>query len=87
MSPISAFPTFLIDGFLYPGNSGGPVFLADGGEGHPLVLGVVTQQVDQGEEPLGLGVVVHASYVRETLAILDERAAEDARPRRRGRRN
>ncbi len=85
LSPIRAFPTFLIDGFLYPGNSGGPVFLAHGADGHPLVLGVVTQQVDQGEEPLGLGVVVHATYVREALAALDERAVEDTRPRRRRR--
>ena len=74
LSQIPAFPTFLIDGFLYPGNSGGPVFVSPGAGGHPLVLGIVTQQVDQGEEPLGLGVVVHAQYIRETLAVLDEQA-------------
>lgn len=81
LSPIRAFPTFLIDGFLYPGNSGGPVFLEHGAEGHPLVLGLVTQQVDQGEEPLGLGVVVHAAYIRETLAVLDEQAGGGRRRR------
>lgn len=84
LSPIQAFPTFLIDGFLYPGNSGGPVFLEQGPDGHPLILGVVTQQVDQGEEPLGLGVVVHAAYVRETLALLDQRAQPEPPRRRRG---
>ena len=49
-------------------------FLERGLEGHPLVLGIVTQQVDQGAEPIGLGVVVHAAYVRETLAVLDQQA-------------
>jgi hypothetical protein len=74
LSPIRAFPTFLVDGFLYPGNSGGPVFLENGPGGYPLVLGIVTQQVDQGAEPIGLGVVVHAAYIRETLAVLDQQA-------------
>lgn len=74
LSPIAAFPTFLIDGFLYPGNSGGPVFLERGPAGTPLVLGLVTQQVDPDEQPIGLGVVVHAAYVRETLALLDAQA-------------
>lgn len=74
LSPIRAFPTFLVDGFLYPGNSGGPVFLENGPGGYPLVLGIVTQQVDQGAEPIGLGVVVHAAYVRETLAVMDQQA-------------
>jgi len=81
LSPIAAFPTFLIDGFLYPGNSGGPVFLERGTDGHPLILGLVTQQVDQGEEPLGLGVVVHATFVRETLALLDAQASDTRRRR------
>ena len=81
LSPIRAFPTFLIDGFLYPGNSGGPVFLQRGLDGHPLILGLVTQQVDQGEEPLGLGVVVHAVYVREALAVLDQQSGGGRRRR------
>ena len=81
LSPIRAFPTFLIDGFLYPGNSGGPVFLQRGLDGHPLILGLVTQQVDQGEEPLGLGVVVHAVYIREAFAVLDQQSGAGRRRR------
>lgn len=81
LSPIRAFPTFLIDGFLYPGNSGGPVFLERGPDGRPVVLGLVSQQVDQGEEPLGLGVVIHAAYIRETLALLDAQAMQPERRR------
>lgn len=71
--PVSAFPTFLIDVAMFPGNSGGPVFTLGETRGwtHPVILGVVTQQVELNSERLGIGVVTHAVYVRETIAMLD----------------
>ena len=73
LSPVSAFPTFLIDVAMFPGNSGGPVFTLGGSRGwpHPIVLGVVTQQVELNSERLAIGVVTHAVYVRQTITMMD----------------
>ncbi len=71
LTPAAAFPTFLIDGFMFPGNSGGPVYVERGPLGHPLIVGVVTQQVDQEGQAMGVGVVTQAIFVRETIALLD----------------
>lgn len=79
LTPIAAFPTFLLDFKVFPGNSGGPVFWtaqarrrpdAPAPE-HPFIAGVLTQEVMVGEERLDLGVVAHAIYVREAVALLD----------------
>jgi S1-C subfamily serine protease len=75
LSPVSAFPTFLIDLTVLPGNSGGPVFMTEyavrrPGTEHPsvpVISGVLTKQVE-----LEIGVVTHAVYVRETLELLDK---------------
>lgn len=83
LTPISAFPTFLLDFAVFPGNSGGPVFWtptvhrqADTASPvHPYVAGVLTQEVIVQEERLGIGVVVHADYIREAVALLDQKAA------------
>lgn len=72
LAPVSAFPTFLIDVAMFPGNSGGPVFTER--DGRPIILGVVTQQVELNSERLGIGVVTQAVYVRETIALLDRAA-------------
>ncbi|WP_296814935.1 serine protease [Brevundimonas sp.] len=74
--PVSAFPTFLIDVAMYPGNSGGPVFTLGGARGwtHPVILGLVTQQVELNSERLGIGVVTHAVFVRQTIALMDQGA-------------
>ncbi len=80
LAPISAFPTFLLDFPVYPGNSGGPVFWTatarkrpDTAEpDHPFIAGVLTQEVVVGEERLGIGVVAHAVFIREAIALLDE---------------
>ncbi len=70
--PAQAFPTFLIDAAMFPGNSGGPVFtFGRAGATYPTILGVVTQQVEQNSERLALGVVTHAAYVIETIALRD----------------
>lgn len=75
--PVQAFPTFLIDFVVFPGNSGGPVFMpADPVQpDRPFVAGVITQQVELNSERLGIGVVTHALHVRETIALMDQAPA------------
>jgi hypothetical protein len=73
--PVSpkAAPTFLLDFSVFPGNSGGPVFITPALERastktrHPLIAGVLTQQVQMGDHPLQIGIVTHARYVAETI--------------------
>ena len=74
--PVDAFPTFLIDFVVFPGNSGGPVFMPQDPSqpDRPFVAGVITQQVELNSERLGIGVVTHAVYVRETIALMDQAA-------------
>jgi hypothetical protein len=79
LSPITAFPTFLLDFLVFPGNSGGPVFWTpvarhradEEATHHPYVAGVLTQEVIVKDERLGIGVVAHAAYIREAIALLD----------------
>jgi hypothetical protein len=80
LGPSSAFPTFLLDFRVFPGNSGGPVYLDDGlhrregaadaPEAH-FVAGMLTQQVELGSENLEIGIVTQAKFIRETVAELD----------------
>jgi len=86
--PVPTHPTFLADFTTFAGDSGGPVFIA-GTDGHALVVGIVLAQnhhedhlKSEYEErtiryPLGLGTVLHAQYVRETL---DSAAAPPKEP-------
>jgi len=67
--PVAEFPTFLLDFTVFPGNSGGPV-IVDRREG-PYVAGVLTQEVELNKERLEIGIVTHASFVREALALMD----------------
>lgn len=68
-------PTFLVDFSVYPGNSGSPVFTRPASPGSAgLIAGVLTQQVEVDQQALGIGVVVHARFVRETLGMLDGQA-------------
>lgn len=79
LTPIADFPTFLLDFQVFPGNSGGPVFWTPSARGlpggaepdHPFIAGVLTQEVIVRDERLGIGVVAHAAYVREAIAMLD----------------
>ena len=78
--PVKKYPTFMADFTTFAGDSGGPVFMADA-DGHPLVVGIVLAQNHHDEKvkseyetltirhPLGLGTVLHAQYVRETLEM------------------
>jgi hypothetical protein len=76
--PLRTHPTFLADFNTFPGDSGGPVFFA-GADGRPLVVGIVLAQFNHEDRmkseyedrvvrhPLGLGTILHAQYVRDTL--------------------
>ncbi|HZL00324.1 MAG TPA: serine protease [Caulobacteraceae bacterium] len=80
LGPSSEFPTFLLDFRVFPGNSGGPVYLDDGlqrregaadtPEAH-FIAGMLTQQVELGGESLEIGIVTEARFIRETVAELD----------------
>lgn len=89
VAPAKIFPTFLLDFSVFPGNSGGPVFMmdqprrydgaaakADGkdvakdGDGR-FIAGLLTQQVELNSERLEIGIVTHAKYIHETLALLN----------------
>jgi hypothetical protein len=81
LAPATAFPTFLMDFSVFPGNSGGPVFMAQGARRRPgaaeaqevqFVAGILTQQVELSGERLEIGIVTHAKYIRETIALLDK---------------
>ncbi|HEX4179481.1 MAG TPA: serine protease [Caulobacteraceae bacterium] len=83
-SPIEAAnanPNFLLDFRVFPGNSGGPVFLADAafhapGEPGPgpahVVAGMLTEQVEQDNQRLEIGVVTNAQFIRDAIALLDK---------------
>jgi hypothetical protein len=78
--PRQSHPTFLADFTTFAGDSGGPVFLA-GAEGRPLVTGIVLAQIHHDERftteygkhtvhhPFGLGKILHAGYVRDTIEV------------------
>lgn len=82
LAPAKIFPTFLLDFSVFPGNSGGPVFVSadpkgqegvtqvssTGGSG--FIAGLLTQQVELNNERLEIGIVTHAKYIRETLALM-----------------
>lgn len=84
LAPSSAFPTFLLDFRVFPGNSGGPVYVdEDAAKGDvagapaptPFIAGMLTQEVEVGDENLGIGIVTQAKFIRETVAELDTPAA------------
>lgn len=81
VAPANVFPTFLLDFTVFPGNSGGPVFMSEGARRRPgsveaqevqFVAGLLTQQVELNNERLEIGIVTHAKYIRETIARLDD---------------
>jgi S1-C subfamily serine protease len=93
LTPVSNFPTFLMDFRVFDGNSGGPVFMADPdrgrgpgaaagtqGPGAYFVAGVLTKQVESRGDRLEIGVVVHARHVRDAIAMLDRAAPAPSAP-------
>ena len=80
LSPVSAFPTFLLDLNVFPGYSGGPVFSAGAtpaadGQNTPFIAGLITQEMELDSQNLSIGFVTHAKFIRETLDLLDHPAA------------
>jgi V8-like Glu-specific endopeptidase len=80
VAPAQVFPTFLLDFTVFPGNSGGPVFMSQAarkrvGAAEPqevqFIAGLLTQQVELNNERLEIGIVTHAKFIRETLALMD----------------
>jgi hypothetical protein len=79
LSPVTAFPTFLLDFTVFPGNSGGPVFWTPSARRRPgttepenaFIAGLLSQEVRVNDEQLEIGVVTHAVFVREAIALLD----------------
>jgi Trypsin-like peptidase domain len=77
--PSKDFPTFLMDFAVFAGNSGGPVYMADRSrkaagakDFHEaqFVVGMLVQQVTLTDERLEIGIVMHATFVREALLAL-----------------
>jgi S1-C subfamily serine protease len=83
LTPISEFPTFLLDFAVFPGNSGGPVFWTPAARklpgtaqpDHPFIAGVLVQEMRVDGDTVGIGIVAHAEYVREAIARMDAAAA------------
>ncbi|MES2861365.1 MAG: serine protease [Pseudomonadota bacterium] len=79
LSPVGAFPTFLLDFTVFPGNSGGPVFWTPSARKRPgttepetaFIAGLLSQEVRVNDEQLEIGVVTHAVYIREAIKQLD----------------
>lgn len=81
IAPAAIFPTFLLDFSVFPGNSGGPVFMSGATRSAPdgakavFIAGLLTQQVELNSERLEIGIVTHAKYIRETLGLVNNPAA------------
>lgn len=79
LTPVVAFPTFLLDFAVFPGNSGGPIFWTptarrrpgSDAPDHPFIAGMLSQEVLVSAERLGLGVVIQAQYIKDAIALLD----------------
>ena len=81
LAPAKVFPTFLLDFSVFPGNSGGPVFVSrsvaataasdsTAAAGPGFIAGLLTQQVELNNERLEIGIVTHAKFIRETIALM-----------------
>jgi hypothetical protein len=90
IEPDTVSPTFLLDFRVFPGNSGGPVFIAqsdhrapgaDAAQSVQFIAGMLTQQVELNDVRLELGIVTDAEFIRETIAELDQPATPSLQPR------
>lgn len=80
--PSRDFPTFLMDFAVFAGNSGGPVYMSDRSRKRvgatdfheaQFVAGMLAQQVVLTDERLEIGIILHATFVREALDVLAEK--------------
>jgi hypothetical protein len=87
IAPAKIFPTFLMDFAVFPGNSGGPVFMSQDSrrkasasgqapQDAEFIAGLLTQEVELNSERLEIGIVTQAKYIRETI----DRVANPAAP-------
>ena len=88
--PVQTYPTFLADFTTFAGDSGGPVFVA-GTDGHALLVGLVLARFRHDEKikteddertihhPLGLGTILHAQFILDTLEAAAKQAAPAAK--------
>jgi S1-C subfamily serine protease len=83
IAPAKIFPTFLLDFSVFPGNSGGPVFMSgparhamdangQGGQDVEFIAGLLTQQVELNSERLDIGIVTNARFIRETIGLIKD---------------
>jgi S1-C subfamily serine protease len=74
IAPSKQFPTFLLDFTVFPGNSGGPVFVrtGEGDTRHVMVTGLMTQQLETGDQSLAIGVVTQSDYIKQAIRELDK---------------
>ncbi|MFL5298410.1 MAG: trypsin-like peptidase domain-containing protein [Phenylobacterium sp.] len=84
IAPARIFPTFLMDFAVFPGNSGGPVFMSQeahrrAGSSEPqdvaFIAGLLTQEVELNSERLEIGIVTQAKYIRETVDRVSDPSA------------
>ena len=76
--PIRQFPSFLMDFSVFSGNSGGPVYMSDkilsrtkdNKRDKRFIAGLLTQQVNIDSERLEIGIVLHASFIKDMLKEL-----------------
>ena len=85
LTPVEAYPTFLLDSPVFPGNSGGPVFVRRRGppgaaDDVQFIAGMITQQVEHQGRQMDIGIVTHAAFIRDTIAALDAPAPADPAP-------
>ena len=78
LGPSTAFPTFLLDFRVFPGNSGGPVWLDESpaagvpdDQRAPLHRRHAHPAGEQQRSEPWIGIVTHAQFMRETLSLLD----------------
>lgn len=82
--PVSAYPSFMFSASTFAGDSGAPVALAaPGGPDGLLVVGLIITRTQQNDKlksaewdltfkrDMDLGAILHAAYIRETLALLN----------------
>jgi hypothetical protein len=84
IAPATIFPTFLLDFSVFPGNSGGPVFMSQEAHRRPgqeasqdveFIAGLLTQEVELNSERLEIGIVTQAKYIRETIDRVNDPSA------------
>ena len=88
--PAKKVKSILFDFHVYPGNSGGPVYMSESGrvykgefhykENTRFVIGLISQQASSspelGSQRLELALVVPAQFILETISMLQDLAAK-----------